>query len=120
MGTKLIFPENGDVGNAIGAVCSKIVVSMTGTIYPTMEGMFRTVVPMSDQRYVKTLNEAIAIVKSQLEKVLMEDLRRDGAQNTEIIFKVRTYSMTDDGLWTENDLDHADVIARATGDPKGM
>ena len=120
LGTKLIFPENGDVGNAIGAVCSKIVVSMTGTIYPTMDGMFRTVVPMSDQRYVKTLNEAISIVKSQLEKVLMEDLRRDGAQNTEIAFKVRTYSMTDDGLWTENDLDHADVIARATGDPKGM
>jgi hypothetical protein len=28
--------------------------------------------------------------------------------------------MTDDGFWTENDLDHAEVIGRATGDPQGL
>jgi hypothetical protein len=50
----------------------------------------------------------------------MENLRKDGAENIQLMFKTRVYSMTDDGLWTENDLDRAEVIGRATGDPRGL
>ena len=117
---ELIFPENGDVGNAIGAVCSKMVVSLTATIIPSQGDMFRVIVPQMEQRYVAKLDYAIEIVKDMLRGSLTESLRKDGASNIEIAFKTRIFSMTDDGFWTEADLDHADVICRATGDPKGL
>ena len=117
---ELIFPENGDVGNAIGAVCSKMVVSLTATIIPAQDDMFRVIVPQMEQRYVVKLDYAIEIAKDMLRGSLTESLRKDGASNIEIAFKTRIFSMTDDGFWTEADLDHADVICRATGDPKGL
>ena len=120
LGTELIFPENGDVGNAIGAVCSKMVVSLTATIIPSQDGMFRVIIPQKEQRYVAKLDLAIDTAKDMLRESVTESLRKDGASNIEIAFKTRVFSMTDDGFWTEADLDHADVICRATGDPKGL
>ncbi|MBO6083658.1 MAG: hydantoinase/oxoprolinase family protein, partial [Candidatus Methanomethylophilaceae archaeon] len=120
LGTELIFPENGDVGNAIGAVCSKMVASLTAEITPTDDGHFRVVVPLKGQRYMSNLETSIATAKTMLEDALVSSLRKDGALNVKVYFKVRIASMTDDGFWTEDDLDHADVIARAIGDPKGL
>ena len=120
LGAELVFPENGDVGNAIGAVCSKIVESMTATITPCDDGGFKVSVPMRDARYLRSLDSAIDTAKEMLRYGLTDSLRKDGAGNIQIMFKTRTYSMTDDGLWTENDLDHAVVIGRAIGDPHGL
>ena len=120
LGAELVFPQNGDVGNAIGAVCSKIVESMTATITPCDDGGFKVSVPMRDARYLRSLDSAIDTAKEMLRYGLTDSLRKDGAGNIQIMFKTRTYSMTDDGLWTENDLDHAVVIGRAIGDPHGL
>ena len=120
LGTEVIFPEDGDVGNAIGAVCSKMVSTRTAVITPNMAGGFTVAVPLVDQKYASTLDEAKETAKSILRQILTEELRKDGAQNIEVMFKVRIFSMTDDGFWTENDLDHAEVIGRAAGDPKSL
>ncbi len=120
LGTEVIFPENGDVGNAIGAVCSKMVVSLTANITPNMSGGFTVAVPLRDQRFADSLETAKETAKSILREVLTESLRKDGAQNIQVMFRTRIFSMTDDGFWTENDLDHAEVIGRATGDPQGL
>ena len=117
LGAELIFPENGDVGNAIGAICSKMVNSITAVITPCDDGGFKVAVPMKDPRYLRKLDEAMGVAKDLLREELLESLRKEGAENIQIMFKTRTYSMTEDGLWTENDLDHADVIGRASGDP---
>jgi N-methylhydantoinase A/oxoprolinase/acetone carboxylase beta subunit len=120
LGAELIFPENGDVGNAIGAVCSKIVESMTATVTPCDDGGFKVAVPMRNHRYLRNLELAIETAKDMLRSVLTDSLKADCAENIQLMFKTRVYSMTDDGLWTENDLDHAEVIGRATGDPRGL
>ena len=117
LGAELIFPENGDVGNAIGAICSKMVTSVTAMITPCDDGGFRVAVPMKDPRYLRKLDEAMETAKKLLREILVDSLKKDKAENIQVMFKTRTYSMTEDGLWTENDLDHAEVIGRATGDP---
>ncbi len=120
LGTELIFPENGDVGNAIGAVCSKMVESLTATVIPAEGEKFRVIVPQREQRYVANLGFALDLAKDMVRESLTASLAKEGAKNIEVVFKTRLYSMTEDGLWTEGDLDHADVIGRAVGDPKGL
>lgn len=120
LGTELLFPENGDVGNAIGAVCSKIVASLTATIVPSEDERFRVIVPMREQRYIRGFDSAVSIAEGMLRESLTADLAKDGAKNIQVFFKKRVYSMTEDGFWTEGDLDHADIIGRAAGDPKGI
>lgn len=120
LGTEVLFPENGDVGNAIGAVCSKMVASMTATVIPAEDDRFRVMVPLHEPKHVRSYQSAIELAGSMLKEALTESLRMDGARNIEVFFKTRVYSMTDDGFWTEGDLDHADVIGRAIGDPKGL
>jgi len=120
LGTELVFPENGDVGNAIGAVCSKIVSSMTATIFPTEKEGFRIMVPFSDPMYREKIGDAMDAAKSRLSSLLTEELRVDGANNITVMFKSKFFSMSDDGLWSQTDIDHVDIIARATGDPRGL
>ena len=84
------------------------------------DGGFKIVVPLRDVRYLRNLDLAIETAKDMLRSLLTENLRKDGAENIQLMFKTRVYSMTDDGLWTENDLDRAEVIGRATGDPRGL
>ena len=120
LGTELIFPENGDVGNAIGAVCSKMVASLTATIYPTEDSTFRVMVPLSGSIFKEKLEEAMAAAQAQLRKMLEEELRLDGAENIKVMFKPKFYASSEDGIWSQLDIDHAEIIARAIGDPPGL
>lgn len=117
LGAELVFPENGDVGNAIGAVCSRMVESLTATILPSSDGTFRAMVPFEESGYFRNLNEAVSGAQEKMRKILTDRLRADGATDIEVIFKFRIYTDSHDGAWTQDDLDHADVIARAVGKP---
>ena len=120
LGAELIFPENGDVGNAIGAVCSKMVASLTAVIQPTEDGGFRVTIPLSGNIYKDKLDEAMAAAQSKLRSMLESELRSDGAKNITVMFKSKYFSSSEDGIWSQSDIDHADLIARATGDPPGL
>ena len=117
LGTELIFPENGDVGNAIGAVCSKMVASLTATVIPTEEGGYRVMVPFSGPIYKDRLEEALAAAQAKLKSMLESELISDGAKNITVMFKPRYYTSSEDGIWSQSDIDHVNVIARAVGDP---
>ena len=119
LGTELVFPENGDVGNAIGAVCSKMHATMTATILPTEEGSFRVVVPFSDSVYRDRAEQAIEAAQSGLRYQLTKELRSDGATNIEVMFRPKYYTTSDDGIWSQNDIDHIEIVGRAIGDPPG-
>ena len=120
LGTELIFPENGDVGNAIGAVCSKMVASMTASIMPTEDGTFRVLVPFTGSVFCERIEEAIQAAQSRLRKQVTKELESDGARNIEVMFKPKYYTTSEDGVWTQNDLDHAEIICRGIGDPPGL
>ena len=120
LGTELIFPENGDVGNAIGAVCSKMVASLTATIQPTEDGGYRIIIPFVGPMYADRLEEAMAAAQAKLRSMLESELRSDGASNITVMFKSKYFSSSSDGIWSQSDIDHADLIARAVGDPPGL
>ncbi len=120
LGTELIFPENGDVGNAIGAVCSKMVASMTASITPTGEEGFRIMVPFMDTAFREKLDDAMQVAQSRLKSSLIKELTQDGAKDIEVMFKTKVFASSEDGVWSQNDLDHIDIIARAVGDPLGI
>ena len=120
LGTELIFPENGDVGNAIGAVCSKMIASMTATIIPIEDGSFRVSVPFTEPLYAERIENAVETAQSHLRGLLTKELKADGANNIEVMFKSRFFTSSDDGIWSQSDIDHADIIGRATGDPPGL
>ena len=120
LGTELIFPENGDVGNAIGAVCSKMVASLTAVIQPTEDGGFRVTIPFSGTIYKDRLEDSMAAAQAKLKSMLESELRSDGATNISVMFKSKYFSSSEDGIWSQSDIDHADLIARATGDPPGL
>ena len=120
LGAKTVFPENGDVGNAIGAVCSKIVASMTATIFPTEQEGFRIMVPFSDPMFREKLEQAIDAAQAKLKSLLTDELRADGAENIEVMFKPKFFSTSEDGIWSQTEVDHVDIVARASGDPHGL
>ena len=71
------------------------------------------------QNQLAKAQESAKAAQDGLCNVLTEMLKNDGAVNIEVIYKVKVFSTTDDGMWTQNDLDHMDIIARAIGDPAG-
>ena len=120
LGTELVFPENGDVGNAIGAVCSKMIASMTANIVPTEDNGFRVLVPLMDVAYRDRLEDALQAAQTGLKSQLTRELISDGSTEIEVMFKVKYYSSATDGIWSQNEIDHVDVIGRAVGNPPGM
>ncbi len=120
LGTATVFPENGDVGNAIGAVCSKMVASMTASILPTEDNGFRISVPFTDIAFRERLEEAMQVAQSRLKSVLIKELNQDGANDIEVMFKTKVFSSSEDGVWSQGDIDHIEIIARAVGNPSGL
>ena len=120
LGTELIFPENGDVGNAIGAVCSKMNASLTGSIVPTEDDTYRIMIPFMDYTYRRKLDEAVEVTKSMLKSQLTKTLRMDGAKDIQVMFKSKYYSSSEDGVWSQLDIDRIEIVCRAVGDPPGL
>ena len=120
LGTELIFPRDGDVGNAIGAVCSKMITSMTATIMPTEDGTLRVIIPFMDSVYREKIGDAVAIAQERLRGVLTRELISDGAKDVRVMFRTKYYTSSEDGIWSQNDIDHVDVIGRAVGEPPGL
>lgn len=120
LGTNLIFPENGDVGNAIGAVCSKMTASMTGTIMPTEDNTYRLMIPFCDYTYRRNLEDAVEATKSMLKSQLTRELRSDGARDIQFMFKSKYYSTSEDGVWSQLDIDRIEIVCRAVGEPPGL
>ena len=120
LGTELVFPENGDVGNAIGAVCSKMVATMTATVMPTDNEGFRVMVPLMDVAFRDRLEDALQTAQSGLKSQLTKELRSDGSTDIEVMFKIKYFSSATDGIWSQNEIDHVDIVGRAVGHPPGL
>ncbi len=123
VGAKVLFPENNDVGNAIGAVASKIAESLSATIVPTPDYRFLSTVPFMGSSYHTHLDTAIASAKRSLEAYLESKIKGYGAKNVVTSSKIKTYMSTEGGVgnWEDEGLartvNYVEVISRAIGDP---
>ena len=123
LGAKVVFPENNDVGNAIGAISSKIVESLSANVIPTPDYRYLATVPFIGTSYHLHLGNAISSCKRSLENYLATKLRNYGAKNVVTSSKIKTFMASEGGIGDYNDeglsgtVNYVEIISRAIGDP---
>ena len=123
LGAKTVFPENNDVGNAIGAISSKIVESLSANVIPTPDYRFLATVPFIGTSYHLHLGNAISSCKRSLETYLENKLKNFGAKNIVTSSKIKTFMASEGGIGDYQDeglsgtVNYVEIISRAVGDP---
>ena len=117
------FPEHNDVGNAVGAITSKLSESLSATITPTPDYRFMASIPFMGSSYYTHLDTAISATRRWLENYLSSKIEGVGARNIKCTTKVRTFMATEGGVgdWEEESVarsvNFVEVVSRAVGDP---
>ncbi len=123
LGTKLVMGDDNDVGNAIGAVSSRIVESLSASITPTSDFRYKVEIPYLGPTYHTHIGNAVAAAKRSLEGYLEKEVLRYGGRNIVTSSKVKTFTATEGGVgdWEADDLSKTinfiEVHSRAVGDP---
>ena len=121
MCTNAVFPENFDVGNAVGAVSSKIAESLSATIQPTVDNRFTASIPFMGVTHHSHRDTAVAAAKKSLEDYLTMKVKRSGGTNVKVASRVKTYRSSEGGYgnWEDNatSINFITVTSRAVGDP---
>ncbi len=123
LGTPAEFPPNNDVGNAIGAICSKVVESLSATITPTHDFRYKLEVPYLGPSYYSQINSAISAAKSSLENFLIKEVEKKGGKDIRTSTKIKTVTAVEGGVgdWEETgvarNINYVEVICRAVGEP---
>ena len=119
--TTAVFSENFDVGNAIGAVSSKISESMTAIIQPTMDNRFTAAIPFMGTTYYSHRDGAIASAKKCMEDHLSTKVKRSGGIGVKTMSRTKIYYSSEGrfGGWDDlaTTINFIEVTSRAVGDP---
>ena len=123
LGAKVVFPEDNDVGNAVGAILSKIVESLSANVVPTPDYRYLATVPFIGTSYHLYLGNAISSCVRSLENHLRSRLTEQGARNIVTSSKIKTYMASEGGIGDYTDegiagtVNYVEIISRAVGDP---
>jgi N-methylhydantoinase A/oxoprolinase/acetone carboxylase beta subunit len=123
LGTKAVFPEDFDVGNAIGAVSSKVVESLSATVTPTNDYRYKLEVPYLGPSYYSRMESAVSAGRSSLENFLADEVKKHGGTNIVTSTKIKTFMATEGGVgnWEEEGIsrtvNYVEISSRAVGDP---
>ena len=120
--TTAVFPENFEVGNAVGAVSSKIAESLSATIQPTVDNRYTASIPFLGVTHHSHRDTAIAGAKKALEEYLVAKVKRSGGTNVKVTSRVKTYHSSTEaghGSWDDDatSINFITVTSRAVGDP---
>lgn len=116
MNIKVVVPENHDVGNAVGAVCSQVFDSVTIQVHPR-NGLFHLVAPFSEPLQFDRLEEAVEKGRQLATEYVTAQVRSSGG--VDIVTKVEVREMRSK-IGSQSLCDHlnwVEVRARATGPP---
>ncbi|NLL94922.1 MAG: hydantoinase/oxoprolinase family protein [Thermoplasmatales archaeon] len=123
LGAEVIFPENHDVGNAVGVITSKISESMTAVVVPTPDYRFMATVPFMGASYHAHLGSAVSSARSSLESMLHSKVKGQGGRNIATSSKIKTFFAAEGrmGEWDETviarTVNRVEIVSRAIGDP---
>ena len=117
LGTETVFPDDGDVGNAIGAISSKITECYTAIIVQMNDHTYSVTIPYSGQTLTSGKEEAIAMAKRSLEELLTSKLKSEGAKNITIRFEMKMNSSPLDVTGETIDETYFEIEGRGIGDP---
>ena len=123
LNAEVVFPEHNDVGNAVGAILSKIARSLSATITPTPDYRYMASIPFVGATYYTHLDTAVAATRRWLENYLSKEIKDMGAKNIVTSSKIKTFMATEGGVgdWEEESIartvNFVEVVSRAVGDP---
>ena len=123
LNAEVVFPEHNDVGNAVGAILSKIARSLSATITPTPDYRYMASIPFVGATYYSHLDTAVAATRRWLENYLSKEIKDMGAKNIVTSSKIKTFMATEGGVgdWEEESIartvNFVEVVSRAVGDP---
>ena len=90
LGGKLVLPEYGDVANAVGAVTSKVSVSLSASVVPAEKDGYRIIGMKCGMCEYATLEEADSACRRELEKNITALARIAGTSENNITMEVNT------------------------------
>jgi N-methylhydantoinase A/oxoprolinase/acetone carboxylase beta subunit len=116
MNVKVIIPPNYDVGNAVGAVCSKVSEMISVQVYPR-DFKFWVFTPFADPLEFHHREEAIEKAKEVACEYVKGRALAAGAKNVEVMVDVDEKRFAPGSNTTTPTSNWTEVRARATGDP---
>ena len=116
MNVKVIIPPNHDVGNAVGAVCSKVSEMISVQVYPR-DFKFWVFTPFAEPLEFHHREEAIVKAKEVACEYVKERALAAGAKNVEVMVDVDEKRFAPGSNTTTPTSNWTEVRARATGDP---
>ncbi|MDC7227518.1 MAG: DUF1638 domain-containing protein [Spirochaetales bacterium] len=97
IGCELIIPEDGDVANAVGAVCSMVTVRKEVSVTPTADGRF-IVNGFEDSPHFETFEEACDFLEEQVVPLIRDEAEKAGTDEKHITWSAENrLSPTSDG-----------------------
>lgn len=116
LGTKVVVPENHDVGNAVGAVCSKVFDSITVQIHPR-DGRFNIIAPFCEPLQSDRLEEAVEKASALASEYVQGQVRLSGGVDIATKVEVRDMRSRVSSRSQSDSFNWIEVKARATGQP---
>lgn len=123
IGAEVVFPEEFDVGNAVGVVTSKVSDSMSATVTPTQDYRFMATIPYVGTTYHSHLGNAVSSASRSMESFLESKVKSMGGTNVKTSSKIKTHTAVEGGIgdWMEESfgksVNFVEIISRAVGDP---
>jgi N-methylhydantoinase A/oxoprolinase/acetone carboxylase beta subunit len=116
LGTEILIPENHEVGNAVGAVCSPIVETANAIIFPE-NGKYHLYSSFSVPAIYSHLEQATGAARSMVESEVKKRAERSGAVNINVKVAVDVSKSVCGELVEGEIISRIDVRARAVGQP---
>jgi len=122
MGAELLFPPEHEVGNAVGAVCSKVMESLSATVTPTINFTFLANVPFIGPMEYNHFDSAVENCRSSLTRHLKAKAEASGGKNIKAYSKVKVNRAIEGGwgAWEDKDtqgMNYAEITVRVVADP---
>jgi hypothetical protein len=117
MNVKVLMPENHDVGNAVGAVCSQISETVTAQVFPNMDNVFFVLGPFGTPVTYGHVEQAISAARRQAEEYVRNRVYEAGAENIRVRSDVYENKFFGGDNVEGEQTAWVDIVARATGDP---
>ena len=113
---KVVIPPHADVGNAVGAVCSKVSESITLQVYPR-GSHYWIFSSLTDPEKFDNQDDAVARAKEMASTYVMDRALLAGAKDVKVMVEAyQTAGNPDSGL-IKHDSNWIQICARASGDP---
>jgi N-methylhydantoinase A/oxoprolinase/acetone carboxylase beta subunit len=116
MNVKVIIPPNHDVGNAVGAVCSKVSEFINLQVYPR-DFKFWIFSPFAEPIDFHHQEEAVEKAKEMASEHVRAKAVAAGAKNVEVMVDVDEKRFSPGSTTSVPTTNWIEVRARATGDP---